>query len=282
LSSHRIALITDVHFGRIAFADIVKALVDDVNREAPDIVVVAGDLTQRARKKELAAASFLLDQLNATVVIPGNHDVFAWWFPLRRLSNPLARYRHYISEELDTEIVQDDVAILALNSSFGWTIKGGRFTRDQLQRAKSFFARTSATPTKLLVVHHHLTSQVLAFGKHDVARRGGELFKLALDWGVDAILSGHLHQSHARIVTDQNRSTVLISSGTATSDRGRQKDTGRNIYELITIDRKEHQELSMSIVVQERLFDRERGSFGPAREFCFEKNHPGGWTEIGA
>ncbi len=265
-----------MHFGRIAHEDIVEALVSDVNRAAPDLVVVAGDLTQRARKKELSQAAELLEALNAAIVIPGNHDVFAWWFPVRRLFNPLARYRKYISPDVDAELVRDDVAVLALNSSYGWTVKSGRFSKEQLVRAQSFFTRTQDAPTKLLVVHHHLISQADVFARHDVARNGDKLLSLALEWGVDAILSGHLHQSHACVVTEGRQSTVLVSSGTATSDRGRRADAKRNIFELITLV-DEPTTGTRRMTVEERLFDIQKREFARGDEFVFNRETDAEW-----
>ena len=91
-----IAHISDLHFGRI------NPLIPPALREAllearPDVVVVSGDLTQRARRAEFAAARQFLGSLPfPQVVVPGNHDV-----PLhdvmRRWLAPLEKYRSYIS-----------------------------------------------------------------------------------------------------------------------------------------------------------------------------------------
>ncbi|MDG1755160.1 MAG: metallophosphoesterase, partial [Rhodothermales bacterium] len=61
----RIAHISDIHFGRIAYAndaqiDIVQALIDDINAASVDLVVVSGDLTQRAFGHQFRAARRML------------------------------------------------------------------------------------------------------------------------------------------------------------------------------------------------------------------------------
>ena len=66
---------SDLHFG----AEDPAALdwfAERVADEAPDAVVITGDLTMRARSSEFAAAQAWLSQLGAPVLIePGNHDL---------------------------------------------------------------------------------------------------------------------------------------------------------------------------------------------------------------
>ena len=257
----RLVFLSDIHFGRIASPRIVSALVDDIRSHNPDLVVVGGDLTQRSRKTELRAAARLLADIKANIVIPGNHDVFAWWFPIRRLVAPLDRYRRMVPYPIEAELVTDEAAILALNSSFGWTVKGGRFTRGQINRARTFFS-SAGTRLKILVVHHHLSDLRDVFGKHDIAIGGRRLFATVLETGVDLILSGHLHQSHSQIVGVGRKTAVLVSSGTATSDRGRRADLNRNIYELVSFS-------PFRIEILERVFSVRSEVFEDGRVFSF-------------
>jgi 3',5'-cyclic AMP phosphodiesterase CpdA len=52
----RIAHISDIHFGKISHPTIVEALVRDINESIVDLVVVSGDLTQRAFGHQFRAA----------------------------------------------------------------------------------------------------------------------------------------------------------------------------------------------------------------------------------
>ena len=52
--------LSDLHFGRTD-GEIIQPLIDTVTRLAPHLVVVSGDLTQRARAKEFQAARRFLD-----------------------------------------------------------------------------------------------------------------------------------------------------------------------------------------------------------------------------
>src|SRR4051794_29114831 len=66
---------SDLHFGSIDL-DVVEAMAAEVRTAEPSIVVVSGDLTQRARKQEFMQARSFLDALpSPRLVVPGNHDV---------------------------------------------------------------------------------------------------------------------------------------------------------------------------------------------------------------
>ena len=70
----KIAHLSDVHFGRTD-AVVVANLIEIVTELGPDLVVVSGDLTQRAKKKEFVEARKFLDALpGPQIVVPGNHD----------------------------------------------------------------------------------------------------------------------------------------------------------------------------------------------------------------
>ena len=86
-----IAQISDLHFGRHNGA-VVEALLDSLRVSDSDLVVVSGDLTQRARRHEFALARAFLDRIGRPLlVVPGNHDVPPVYRPVSRLLRPLAR-----------------------------------------------------------------------------------------------------------------------------------------------------------------------------------------------
>ena len=233
-----IAHLSDIHFGRIAHPEIVDNLVAEVNGRAVDLVVVSGDLTQRARTKQFQAAAAMIEAFEApAVVVPGNHDVYAWWHrPFLRLINPLRRYNRYIGDDLLPTFEGKGTAVLGINSAFGRTIKGGRIGSEARARIRSFFDRHSKEVFKVLVVHHHLI-RIQALGPHDVARKAQQTLEAAADAGVDLILCGHLHVSHiepAEIAPHGHR-VVIASAGTATSNRGRSTHRDTNFYNLIEV-----------------------------------------------
>ena len=150
-----VAHLSDPHFGSESPA-VTAALLEDLSGGAaptPAVVLVSGDLTQRAREHQFRAARAFLDLLPAPyVVVPGNHDVplYDVW---SRLLHPLARYRRIISDELTPTYVDDELAVVGLDTAHGFTFKGGRVTVEQARAAAARFAEHPGR-LEILVVHH--------------------------------------------------------------------------------------------------------------------------------
>lgn len=252
----RIAHLSDIHFGRIAYPEIVGHLVEEVNEGEVDLVVVSGDLTQRARKGQFSAAVEMLESFEAPVlVVPGNHDVYPWWRPVSRLAFPLGRYRRYVSRDLLPSYEVDGLSVLGINSAHGRTVKGGQIRSREREAIRKFFSNRDASIFKVLVVHHHIT-RIQALGPHDVVRQARQALEVASASGVDLILCGHLHVSHIEplSVVPENHRIVVASAGTATSNRGRGTNRQTNFYNLIEID-------DEAFTIEERKFDPEAGHF---------------------
>src|ERR1051326_5427996 len=68
----KIVHLSDLHFGRVDEA-LIEPLVGAVVEAAPRLVVVSGDLTQRARESQFREARAFLDRLpRPQVVVPGS------------------------------------------------------------------------------------------------------------------------------------------------------------------------------------------------------------------
>ena len=235
-----IAHISDLHFGRIAHPGVVDALVDEINERGVDLVALSGDLTQRARVSEYEAARAMLDALEPPhLVVAGNHDVYPWWRPLKRLWTPLARYKRYVTEDLAPTFETDEVAVLGLTSAYGASIKGGRLRDADRERLRQYFRDGSADRFKVLVVHHQLHPTTIGpISPHPVARQAQSTLDAAAEVGVDLILCGHLHIpaiTPLEIVPGEPR-IVIASAGTTTSNRYRQPTGPVNFYNVVTVD----------------------------------------------
>jgi len=234
----KIAHLSDLHFGRIAHPGIVEALVREVNEKGVDLAVLSGDLTQRARPREFEAAQRMLDSIQPpTLVVPGNHDVYPWWRPYRRLATPLHRYRRYVTDDLAPTFEADGVSVLGLSTAYGATIKGGRVGPGDRRALKNYFESDGGQAFKVLVLHHHLT-EIRSLGPHDVAGQARKTLDSAAALGVDLILCGHLHISHIEpltVIPGEHR-IVVASAGTATSNRWRSPRGPINFYNVITIE----------------------------------------------
>lgn len=267
----RLAHISDMHFGKISHPDIVPAIVSEVNASPCDVVVISGDLTQRARPREFGPAREMIDAIeHPLVVVPGNHDVPPWWRPVNRLVDAGGPFRHYISNERTPTFTAERggrrLAIFGLDSSRGLSIAGGKIRTEHVESMSDFFARQPEEAFRVVTVHHQLT-QLKKVGPHDVARGAKAALRQAAECGVELILCGHLHMSHvAHIEVDIERGhrIVVASAGTATSSRGRLFDRNVNFYNQVSVweDR---------FSVEERRFDRDAKAFVPIRKTPFSR-----------
>lgn len=262
----RLAHLSDLHFGKIAHPSIVDALVGEINSGDFTLVIISGDLTQRARESEYRAAAAMLEALDPTsLVVPGNHDVYPWWKPVRRIFTPLQRFTRHITDQPTPRFEADGIAVLGINSAHGRTVKGGRIGIDEQITISEYFGPRPQSVFKILVVHHHLT-RIQSLGPHDIARKARRTLERATSTGVDLILCGHLHISHIEpieIVPEKHR-LVIASAGTATSSRGRREHRETNFYNVVTV----HDD---HFTIEERRFDVEEKRFASDHTTRFER-----------
>lgn len=234
---------SDLHFGRPHLPPALDALGRFIAARNPDVVVLSGDLTQRAKVVEFEEARQFVDTLTScpVITVPGNHDVpvYRVW---ERLTTPYRNYRRLIADALDTVLDVDGARFVALNTAAPWTrIVNGRLTRRQRAYAAEAFRAAPAHAMRILVLHHH----VLGPGDHEVDRTlpdSTEIIRAFHAWGVDMVLAGHLHRAYVK-TSDEGLPAGLvpwgipiIHSGTTTSSRGRGKEKGRNSLNLIRVE----------------------------------------------
>jgi 3',5'-cyclic AMP phosphodiesterase CpdA len=219
--------LSDPHFGRDVDLGQIAALETLVPALRPTAIVLAGDLSQRARHGELQRALVFVDRLRQvapTLVIPGNHDV-QWWespFEVLGVRRKYAKYRHYFGEDLSPTLALPGVVLASALTSHGVTWKSltGRFWRDtavkghlpldELERAAATLARAPAGTLRVLVVHHNVL-------RGEISRRMGlarwrTAQRRIADCGADLVLCGHDHQEGAAWLGR----VVVATSGTHT------------------------------------------------------------------
>ncbi len=231
----KIVHISDVHFG-MADLKVVERLIESINEIGPDLLVVSGDLTQRAKSKEFAAARAMLDRFPMPqIVIPGNHDV-PMYNVYHRFAEPLTRYKKHITDDLSPFFTDEEIAVAGVNTTRSLTIKGGRINAEQVAEIRQ---RMKDLPERLLkvVVTHHPFDVPEGEDENDIVGRAKDALPLIAQSGADVFLAGHLHVSHIghsarRYKLDDGYSALIIQAGTAASTRERGEENSFNLLEF--------------------------------------------------
>ena len=233
----RIAHLSDLHFGAHD-EELVEAVDRQMDELKPDLVVISGDFTQRARTEQFRDACEFLrglrDRGHDVLGVPGNHDV-PLYDVLRRFLSPLARYRRFIDESLCPFVELPGVAVLGINTARSLTFKDGRINKQQIAFIRETFSRTPSDAVRILVTHHPLFA--LEIGG-EVERAIGRQ-ELALDAieesGVDVVLAGHHHHASSQDASDlvtRAGGVLVVQAGTATSTRVREQEQSFNIIDI--------------------------------------------------
>lgn len=229
-----IAHLSDLHFGRHDM-EVVDGLGRLMELSRPDLIVISGDLTQRARTHEFGLAQEFIRKLPAPVlVVPGNHDVPLYDVSSRWL-RPLVKFRRYIADDLQPSFVDDEIAVVGINTARSLTWKNGRINERQIGRCCERLAGARATAARIVVTHHPFDLPLAARSEAVVGRAAMAMSRL-IDCGVDIVLSGHLHVRHtgssATRYQASGRPILLVQAGTATSTRQRGELNSCNLVRI--------------------------------------------------
>lgn len=227
----RIAHLSDIHFGAHD-PRIVAATIAWIDLQRPDLVIISGDLTQRAKVDQFRQASEYLHAIRATgcptLVVPGNHDV-PLYDVFRRFAAPLDRYKRYIDAELCPWFENEEIAVLGINTARSLTIKDGRMGHDQIAMVRDRFAKVPSAKTRILVTHHPLFAMPIAEEGEltEAVGRHRDAIEAVADAGVHLALAGHFHRTYAEAalkMVDKAGSVLVVQAGTATSTRLRNNE----------------------------------------------------------
>lgn len=233
----RLVHLSDLHFGAHD-DDLVAAVERSVDALKPDLVVVSGDFTQRARTEQFKEACEFLERLrdegHEVLGVPGNHDV-PLYDVLRRFLSPLTRYRRYIDETLCPFVELRGVAVLGINTARSLTFKDGRVSKEQVDFIRETFSRSDPEAMRVLVTHHPLYAVPVG---EEIERAVGRQ-ELALDAieeaGVDMLLAGHAHHASTHDASElvtRSGGALVVQAGTATSTRVREQEQSFNTIDI--------------------------------------------------
>src|SRR5206468_10710580 len=230
----RLVHLSDLHFGAHD-EDLVESVEHKADELKPDLIVISGDFTQRARTEQFKEACQFLEQLreagHEVLGVPGNHDV-PLYDVLRRFLSPLTRYRRFIDETLCPFVEIDGLAVLGINTARSFTFKDGRISEEQVEFIRETFSRTDPDATRVLVTHHPL----FAVPVGEAVERAVGRNELALDAieksGVDLLLAGHAHHASVQSASDlvtRAGGALVIQAGTTTSTPSRAPSQSFNL-----------------------------------------------------
>jgi 3',5'-cyclic AMP phosphodiesterase CpdA len=216
---------SDPHFGTEE-PPVVAALQALSRDQQPDAVILSGDITQRARSAQFAAARAFCDSLGVArlLTLPGNHDI-PLYNVAARLFSPYAGYKACFGDELEPELEFGDVLVIGVNTTRPERHKDGEVSAAQINRVVKRLHR--ALPEQLRVVVTHQPACVMRPEDEKDRLRGGEAAVQA--WaraGADLVLGGHIHLPYvsdlcARADAGTPRPLYCIQAGTALSHRVR-------------------------------------------------------------
>lgn len=258
--------LSDLHFGAHD-PKLVEAVERRVDEGKPDLVIISGDFTQRARTEQFEEAGRFLTRLrdagHEILAVPGNHDI-PLYDVLRRFLSPLTRYRKYIDETLCPFRELPGASILGINTARSATFKDGSISREQIRFIRDIFAKTDPGNVRILVTHHPLFALPTGDGgEHGVpVDHQQDALRAIGDAGVDILLAGHNHLASTRassLVHGAGRALV-IQAGTATSTRVRGEGQSFN-HILVDANR-------VKVTIETWHDDH----FAPGDSQCFDRN----------
>ncbi len=223
--------LSDIHFGAHR-AELAESLLADIASTSPDLIVISGDLTQRARRRQFEQARAFIDRMAAPVLtVVGNHDLPLINLPRRFLSET-RRYQRHITQDLDPVIALPGLVAVGLDTMPSWRWKAGHVSPRQVSIVQNAFRGAPLEAWRLLVTHHPVLPAHLA----GLVGRD-QLVSACAEAGVAVLLSGHTHTPSAGVVDlhapGVHRRALALVTGTAISTRTR---GAANAYEVIQME----------------------------------------------
>ncbi|MDZ4395038.1 metallophosphoesterase [Cypionkella sp.] len=227
----RLLHLTDLHFG-LHRPELVQPLHDAVLLNRPDVVVVSGDLTQRALAGQFRAAMAFLRGLGVPfMAIPGNHDLPVF-NPLARLLNPFGAYRRGAARDLTPVLSIGRLRLFGVNTADPLQWRGGVARMDEVDWVCRAMLEGPTDVTNILVCHHPF-EEPAGFERGETANAQAATQKL-IDAGLHAILSGHLHHWTIGLGISKQGARPLfqIQTGTALCSRFGERDHGFSVMDF--------------------------------------------------
>lgn len=222
----KIMHISDLHFG-MHQEHIIKFFLDDVTVFKPEIILISGDITQRATHSQYQLFADFLTCISAkTLVVPGNHDISLYNF-LSRISSPFARYKSYVTPNLIAQTKNDFVRILGVNSVNPYRAKNGKLSASTMDEIRTYF-QTPFSGLNILFFHHNFD---YLEGLHKPLENYADFLNYLKESSIDVVCTGHSHYAHISFIEKNNQyPCALLHAGTLLCQRS--KDHLNSYYQI--------------------------------------------------
>ena len=261
--------ISDTHFGTEQ-APVVEALAALAAELSPDLLVLSGDITQRARTAQFAAARRFIDRLALPFVsIPGNHDLTVA-NPLKRLLAPYSGYRHAFGDVMEPVHESAGLLVQCVKTTRWWRHIEGEVSTAQVERVAARLRSARPEQLRVVVVHQPVHVERESEEQHLLRGRDAALSRWA-EAGADVVLGGHIHLPYVAELTPpgaRGARIVVAQAGTALSSRIR-----RGAPNSVNVIR-HHTAETARCTIERWDFADERGEFQrvDARDFELQRH----------
>lgn len=216
--------VSDPHFGTER-PWVVDALLRLATEVQPEVLILSGDITQRARRGQFARARAFVDAMApaATVAVPGNHDI-PLFNVFARVFAPYQNYSRCFGRNLEPVVDRPDVLVVAVNTTRPRRHKHGEVSARQVEQVASRLRLAAERQLRVVVVHQPV---LVTRGSDQVnlLRGASEAVPAWSAAGADLILGGHIHLPYVRSLRSAypslRRDAIVVQAGTSVSSRVR-------------------------------------------------------------
>jgi 3',5'-cyclic AMP phosphodiesterase CpdA len=215
--------VSDPHFGTEQ-AGVERALVHLARELNPDVLLMTGDITQRATAAQFGAARSFAERIGAPhlLVVPGNHDIPLFALGARLLS-PYARLQAAFGPDLEPSFESETMLLLCVNSTRAWRHKHGELSTAQIESVERRLEKADERQVRIVALHHPIAVTRSEDERHRPRRHQIAVQRWAAA-GADFVLGGHIHLPYTLALHEHqplSRPLWAVQAGTAVSSRVR-------------------------------------------------------------
>src|SRR5205085_2200327 len=120
-----------------------------------------------------AAVEYLATLPKPQLVVPGNHDV-PLYNVFKRFTAPLSNYTSIVTEDLSPDFIDDEIAVVGVNTARSMVFKGGRINDEQMHALRDKLCGLPEHVAKIIVTHHPFDVPKGSHEKDQIVGRAAE------------------------------------------------------------------------------------------------------------